>query len=381
VNNIPKKKNNRKPVSRKNPSSKKETFDNAELQRAIVQALMGDEKEENNIPKEVKLKSYSPIADRSKMWQQEQPKETISSSINKRSRKSKTVEDKWSSSRNKTTEVVDNKPLWIASILLVLLLICGGSFAFKLFLSNNDQNSTSGQTSIESVSKAALANKVEVISEALNNYLTATSIDEKCKNIYKAEEFKSEIEAYYQKNELKVLEDFEISKVQPVLFDRKEYWEVIVVDKNKKQLLYYIRTDENELVKVDWKADVVFQKNDIQSFIESRSTNPHIFRVYFDSSVIHPVYAWGFTEEEYMFVSLNIPNTENHLWGYIKRDSEISDTLERLQKDTSDFKIRSKDGLKKFLIEMRFMEDSDAENNQAVMIDRIISNSWVNTEE
>ena len=224
-----------------------------------------------------------------------------------------------------------------------------------------------------------MSTKIKEITKIIEDYLSAETVDEKCRHIYKADEYRSEIESYYQQHGgLKEINDFKIGGIKPVLFDSKEYWQVVITREQDK--IIYLRNSPNNSFKVDWKADVVFQANDIASFIDSNTEEPTMFRFNIKISAERPVYNWGFTEDEYFSVNLSVPGTDKYLWGYVKKGSELHERFLRLNRETESFQFASS-SKSESILKIRFLKDSPTENKQYVLIDDIISSSWVNTKE
>jgi len=130
---------------------------------------------------------------------------------------------------------------------------------------------------------------------------------------------------------------------------------------------------------VDWKADVIFQENSIDSFVSTKSETPTLFRCNIEIDN-NSVYNWGFTDKEYDPVKIIIPNSDYYFWGYIKKNSAVSDRLSVLRKEAL-INHALANATNNFIIKIKFLKDTPIENTQYVLIDEIITNSWINTEE
>ena len=75
-----------------------------------------------------------------------------------------------------------------------------------------------------------------------------------------------------------------------------------------------------------------------------------------------------------------MPDSDQYLWGYIEKESKVSDKISELRKEAI-INHGIKDTLNQFTIRIKFLEGTAIENSQYVLIDDVISNSWLNTEE
>jgi len=384
INNIPVKKNDRKPVSGRKKTVKKTNTTIDGIEKDLIEALTKDPEmgsqaiEGQSAPVSKKQPSYK--TDRSNMWQQKTKTKALELKPKRRSRKS--LEDKWSAPIEKNEQAGGNKILYSVCTILGLMILLGLWFTFQsLANSTNDkrERTLSEQGTLKTVDEVSLSTKIKEITKIIEDYLSAETVDEKCRHIYKADEYRSEIESYYQQHGgLKEINDFKIGGIKPVLFDSKEYWQVVITREQDK--IIYLRNSPNNSFKVDWKADVVFQANDIASFIDSNTEEPTMFRFNIKISAKRPVYNWGFTEDEYFSVNLSVPGTDKYLWGYVKKGSELHERFLRLNRETESFRFASS-SKSESILKIKFLKDSPTENKQYVLIDDIISSSWVNTKE
>lgn len=386
INNIPVKKNDRKPVSRKKQAVEESNVAIEGIEKVLIVALSKNPEtdsqaiEDQSAPASKKQPSYK--ADRSKMWQQEIKTKALELKPRCRSRKS--LEDKWSAPTKKNEQAGGHKILYSVCTILGLMILLGLWFTFQsLANSTNDKRELafSEQGTLKTVDKISLGTQIKEITKIIEDYLSAETVDEKCRHIYKADEYRSEIESYYQQHGgLKAINDFKIDGIKPVLFDSKEYWQVVISNTRELHKIIYLRNSSNKSFKVDWKADVVFQANDIASFIASNTEEPTMFRFNIEISVVRPVYNWGFTEDKYFSVNLSVPGTDKYLWGYVKKGSELHERFLRLNRETESYRFASS-SKSESILKIRFLKDSPTENKQYVLIDEIISSSWVNIKE
>jgi len=378
---IPKKKNDRKPVSRKQTDVVPQSSEGSDLQSALIKALLEEPVNETSDQEETKRAGNKD--DRSKMWQQTTTPSSTSLS-SKRRKSLKTIEDRWAANSEEGVKVAGHKILWAVGIILgVLLLGCLG-LVFRFFITDRvePENYAIPQQMVESedTKKRTLAIQIQEATRIIEQYLYAENLDEKCIYIYKAESFRSIIDEYYEKEPWKPFTDISITGIHPIIFDSKEYWQVSLYDAIDGQSFYYLRKDEKGDLLVDWKADVVYQKNDISSFISTKSKEPQLFRCIIDLNKNRSVYNWEFTEDKYFSLKVEIPDRDDYVWGYMKKNSEVSKKMEQLRREAIINQGLQK-SLHKFIVTVKFLKDTSLENNQHVSIENVIANSWVNTEE
>ena len=372
---IPTKKNNKKPVPRKSKVVNQPATDNLETLVNALREEKVNETSENKVQERDKAKYHK--NDRSKMWQ----KETNVAPLQQKRRSRKTLEDRWTKPREKGT-IKAYKYLWVIGVIIGLVSIIG---FWTLFRSITDQKKSeihiTAQNVIESneIKKSTLDIHLQEVSEIINQYLLAATIEEKSQYIYRYEDFKTHIDSFYEKVDLEPESDFSLKTIQPLILNSQEYWKASVNHASGEKSSYYLRKNDQGSWLVDWKSGVVFQENDINSFIVSKSNEPQLFRCYLEIGN-HLVYNWEFTDENYYSVKIVMPDSDQYLWGYIEKESKVSDKISELRKEAI-INHGIKDTLNQFTIRIKFLEGTAIENSQYVLIDDVISNSWLNTEE
>ncbi len=304
-------------------------------------------------------------------------------------RKIKSLEETWGESSGKSGLFIDRKSrgvmisfsLLIVAAIIYAIIISRNKDQVNGNLSNNDGVQISN---IED-ELSNLEMKVKLVSDVADQYLSATTVEEKCKYIYNSVALKDKIEKYYKdKGGITTMENYTIKNVIPVKLVARYVWEIIVTSEDLPEgesLHFYVRRDSEEQYKVDWKADVAYQDNDVNEFKKSRAKKSTAIKFKVDVITGETIYNWGFTEEDYNVLKLSAPNSDTVFWGYIKKDSPLSSELilnieSNIKNTLSDIKVENQ-----FILKVRFLADSPRENDQYILIDDIVSKKWVNTQE
>jgi hypothetical protein len=345
-------------------------------------------------------------------------------SLNLEIARQKTVEETWGQKDGKVDAFTKGKSTAILRIFIAFIIIAGGWGLWSLYHTqrNNEDELAALKDSLDKKVKQKLTLEKEIViaSEMIEQYLRASSISEKCKYIYQAELFKNDIESYYKSNQgLNSISDFKIKGILPVTLNGEELLEVVIKYEDligEKYRSYYVRRDSAGEYKIDWKADVIFQDNDVIAFQKSRSSKAtsfkfevkrislmktydwafknldftaHALETPFDENIIwglqsrHEIgmYNWGFSDKEYNVFRLDIPDSPIVFWGYVKKGSTVEQEMFRCIEEDIRMRILSHNIKHEFILKVRFLEDSPAENSQYVLIEELEATKWVNTEE
>ena len=128
---------------------------------------------------------------------------------------------------------------------------------------------------------------------------------------------------------------------------------------------------------VDWETDAVYQPNDWDQFISTKSTEPKTFRVnIIDSNNLGP-YLYAFNDDKvyqaYRVSTSDKPN--NYLLAYAKKNSDIDNKLKQALKIDPTEEIRTVSKLTATMI-LTLSFPENANSDQCVEILEINSDSW-----
>ena len=301
----------------------------------------------------------------------------------------KTVEEIWEEAAEGAGEASNNVLVIVICIFITLSVMVGG---WVLWQSSNDEiGNEENLTVLENESKEnegeplTLGEEISVVSGVVDRYFTAKTVSQKSEYIYMAESFNNEIEAYYKNNGgVKPVLDYSIENIFPINLNGEQIWQVVIENKQnlKKGLRsYYVRKNSDGDYRVDWKADVIFQENEVGVFKETRSREATSIKFILNPMNRGAIYNWGFKDTEYQVFRLVIPNSDMVFYGYVKRRSSEQNKLNGYVKaDLKNF-VLNQVIRHEFVLKVRFLADSPSENDQYIIIDEVVSRKWINIDE
>lgn len=335
----------------------------------------------------------------------------------------KTIEETWGDSVDEMPTKIKGKTGYLIIIFFLVIIIVAGWSLLNSFYDQSADDASLAKINNEfeknETQQYSIKDEIKIASKLIDHYLKASTANEKSKYIYQAGVFKHDIQAYYEKNQLAPILNYHINGVLPITINGEEILEVVIKKKDEISETirsYYVRQDIDGLYKIDWKADVNFQDNNIIDFKESRSKTATSFKFEvkrisyiktFDWAFKNPdftmldlkapysdqifwglesryqfgAYNWGFKDTEYSVFRLNIPNSNLVFWGYLKKGSPEEEKLYRLIEENLKMRVLHHQINHEFILKVRFLEDSPIENDQYIFIEDIISQRWINTDE
>jgi hypothetical protein len=314
-------------------------------------------------------------------------KEPSERSLSEEIAKQKTVEESWEVAKDESSEVFCRKSVIFVCSIIVLIVMVGGwaLWQFSNDERGNDNNISALANKSKDQGKRIISQEIMVVSRVIDRYLTAKTLIEKSAYIYQAESFKNVLEIYYESNGgVKPLLDYVIEKVLPINLNGEQVWEVVIKNNHRPtegSLSYYAREVSDGEYKIDWKADVVFQENDVKKFKEIRSREATNFKFEVNPMYLFSTYNWGFKDSEYQVLRLNIPNSNMVFWGYVKRGSPEQEQLNDSIIDDLKNPIINKMMVHEYILKVRFLADSPNENDEYILIEDLVSRKWINTDE
>ncbi len=118
----------------------------------------------------------------------------------------------------------------------------------------------------------------------------------------------------------------------------------------------------------DWESFVIYSDMTFHEFEEQQPTEPKTFRVH---AVFADYFNYGFTEAEYACLRLHEPDSDDNLYGYIRRDALASGFGLRLATD-----LQRQNGVPAYMtLRLRYAPDAKASNQ--VLIDDYLQLGWI----
>jgi len=229
--------------------------------------------------------------------------------------------------------------------------------------------------------KADLRKEMTEAGLVMQNFIQAETLEVKKQFIYKTNEFEAIMKQFHAAHgQFPIHERFQINMILPVMLADEQLWMAkvqIQVEGAKRVKSYFLRKGVDGKFKVDWKATVGYQENDIEKFVKERSKIPTEFRFIVKREKRIPSYNWGFREFEYLPVILKVPNTDYTFWGYVKRGSKSHRDISLAMKVDKKSGAMIRANHFQYILKVRFLEDSPKENDKYILIDELVSPKWV----
>jgi hypothetical protein len=326
-----------------------------------------------------------PIASKASLYRM-RTKEPSKDALSKEIAKLKTIEEIWEEPKS---EAGNRKFVIVMYIFIALIMITGGWALWQSTKSErgNDANLKvlEKETKLKEQEKETLGKDIGIVSGIVDGYLSAKTLSEKSEYIYQAELFKNDIMAYYEDNGgVKSASNYSIENVLPMSLEGEQIREVLIKHDqsfNGELTSYYLRKNSDGDYKVDWKADVAFQENDVNLFIKTRSREATNIKFIVEPMYELGTYNWGFKDTEYKVLRLKIPNSDIVFWGYVKQNSEEQKRLNRFIEADYNNSVINKINRHEFILKVRFLAESPHENSEYVLVEDIISQKWINVDE
>lgn len=300
----------------------------------------------------------------------------------------KTVEEIWEES-DLDHESKNKGSIYLMSIVALLAIIAG---SWALWEASHDERgdeehilASEKKSKQEELDRIALSIEVNDVSLLIDGYLSAKTVEQKLKYIYKADEFGELIKAYYaDQDEFVPYGEYYVKSSISNTFDGVEFWQVITErDFNGiiRNELLYIRKNSLGEYKLDWKASIGFQDFDILKFKNSRSTEAVSFKFQVVMLEEMGVYNWGYNDIEHQAFRLSSPDGNYVFWGYVKINSQLHQGLLRIIKLMRYRSMTNNTEFTRLTLRVRFLEDSPMENDQFIFIEELVSSTWMNPTE
>lgn len=228
------------------------------------------------------------------------------------------MEDDW----EQATPLISSKgSKWLLGglgALSVFFVIC--SIWAAVLLSNAGDTEESGLASARpEVRKDAFERR----QEAVQKYLTATTVEQKAAYVRSRERVEPLMRNHYSKFPLEAAAEVNVSGEAPVVVEDQTMWQVYVeVDAKKEGLLVEMMDDGS--VKVDWELEVVYQPTDLDQFRNQRSTQPSVFRVLIQGAQLEGFHGYSFSNyNKFRCYKVTIPKRDEYLWAYTEIGSDL----------------------------------------------------------
>ncbi len=197
-------------------------------------------------------------------------------------------------------------------------------------------------------------------------YLAADQVEEKLKYVRHPERVRPHLERYYQSHELKGVELESIQELHPVTIGRRPFFFLRARDIGGGTHALILEDGLEGGVRFDWESEVCYQPMPFDEFIARRPLEAMDFRVYLE---VDRHYAYEFADQErYQSLYLTTRDSDEHLFGYVERGSEVADALRRfVERHGAGKKLPA-------YLRLRFLPDSRAP--RGVLVEAMLAPRW-----
>ncbi len=223
------------------------------------------------------------------------------------------------------------KPSWIwLSGLFVGVVLIGGLVIWAVFFlsrgADNFRQTEEKAIAVELEREQLREDSQEAIAEikaVTRKFLAAKNIEELKSYIDMPERVSLLVDKYYQKHEWRS-QEVTVKQLQPITVGLSPYWMVHFSGGLENRLL--LMAEKEDGYKVDWESFVCYNPMTLKELIEYQSEIVEPFRVY---ARIDNLYSYDLTEEEYQCFRLTTIGEETHVWGYLKKGTDVWAKLHR----------------------------------------------------
>ena len=273
----------------------------------------------------------------------------------------------------------ESAPLRIPPIFFVLavaafLLLLGIGIFLAMGGRNRNQLEAAAERAREKIQLAEQERKsarelVSKLSEALDGYASATTIEEKLIFARHPERVRPLMQSYYQTHELTPLSGAQLVNQFTLPIESRSFVILSAAFDDAPNKIFLTEINNDLSIKIDWESDVCFQPVDISQFIAEKPNQSTTLRVFANPDNFY-VYDFG-DSDKYQCLKLTFRDNEEVLYAYTERDSPTELKLREHFKRANQIGKRQPQPL---LLKVRFLENSKAE--QGVFIEEFISPRW-----
>ncbi len=293
------------------------------------------------------------------------------------------LEDEWSDAAETATSI--NTVVRSVSIGIGIILVGSGVFSiWKITQSDGSEQNERlilKKESRELLIKDSL-NALDSLNTAetmLRNYFNAETIEERLTYIHRGEELREQILAYYAKNPLMIIKKIVPLYIKPSEENSGNIWNVLFTHGNYNEgVKIFLHKGTGNDFKVDWLAETGAEIDDIKGFVESKSTESHVFRFEIQQEYDRGFYNWGFKDRKYVVVRLNIPGDDQTYWGYISlKNQSLLYKMKRFFNHQEKYEHEHNFAKNKVILKVSFLPDTAVENKECFIVEDMISPNWV----
>jgi hypothetical protein len=269
----------------------------------------------------------------------------------------------------------EKKPVPYGWFILIFLLLGGllATSAILILRSDSSDVEVAKQAAVERVEEnkedeAEAEALVEAIEDNLTRYIGAESVEDLIPLVRDPERVGRLMEDWYRRHPIRARKFDGLGVFQPLDLEGRLFWLITCLVKGDKSETILMEQTEDGRVFVDWETQVCYQPMAWNDYVGKRPEGESIdFRVYLQVDW-GGFYSHEFSDEErWRVYRLWTRDSEEYLFGYVPRGSELEARLNKLCEANRGSPVA-------LLLRLRIPEGSTSP--RGVLIEEIISERW-----
>lgn len=269
----------------------------------------------------------------------------------------------------------EKKPVPYGWFVLIFLLVVGlaATSAMLIFRSSSSDVEVAKQAVVERIEEnredeAEAEALVEAIEENLARYIAADSVDDLLPLVRDPERVGPLMEDWYARHPIKARKFEGLGVFQPFDLEGRLFWLITCLVEGDDSETILMEQTEDGRVFVDWETQVCYQPMAWDDYVEKRPEGEALdFRVYLQTDW-GGFYSHEFRDEETWGVyRLWTRDSEEYVFGYVKKGSELEEQLSKLSGANKGYPLA-------LYLRLRIPEGTTSP--RGVLIEEVISERW-----
>jgi transposase-like protein len=204
---------------------------------------------------------------------------------------------------------------------------------------------------------------IDEAAKVATSFFQATSWEERLKYVRQPDAVRDMMKTYYQENPDGPIKDATLSLAMPARHVVNLSFDV--PSQNRSHFLCVVQSKGRHLV--DWESSSLYQEYRLNKLRAARSTEPTRIAVTVRKEELKDYYNYAFSDSsQWVCYQLGYPGLNLNLFGYSKRDSSDSITLDSMLGIVNQHAV---------VMEVRFPPDSAVDNQVEIL--SVLRNEWV----
>jgi hypothetical protein len=269
----------------------------------------------------------------------------------------------------------DSKPVPYGWFVLIFLVIAGlvATSAVLILRSSGGLGQEAKQAAVERLEEDAEEDQealklVEAVEATLRKYIAADSVEDLLPLVRDPERVRPLMDAWYARNPIEPRAFGGLGVFQPLDLEGRLFWLITCGVKGDDSETILMEQTEDGRVFVDWETQVCHQPMPWDEFVEKRPEGEdYDFRLYLQPD-LGGFFSHEFGDEEKWSVyRLSAKDSEEYLFGYVARGSELEKTLIELTRSNRGYPVA---------LLLRLNIPKGTKSPRGVLIEELISKRW-----